>query len=145
VLCTASLILVLCICEVQLCMFLWQKRLRLTLLSSAAHRFNSLSPISAFTADDVLQLSVMEPICVLNWHWRGAAQVMSPFWFLLFYVLLFAFCHKHVYKLQFGAFISLPVACFIVKESLCLDLSALDSNFCANAATYLPFLLGFAK
>jgi len=61
------------------------------------------------------------------------------------YVLLFAFCRQHVYKLQFDAFISLPVACFIVKESLCLDLSPLDSNFCANAATYLPFLLGFAK
>ena len=78
----------LCICEVQLCMFLWQKRLHLTLLSSAAHRFNILSPISAFTADDVLRPSIMEPICVLNWLWRVAAQVMSPLWFLLFCI-----CH----------------------------------------------------
>jgi len=48
------------------------------------------------------------------------------------YVLLFAFCLQHVHKLQFYAFISLPVACYIVKEGLCPDVSALDSYFCAD-------------
>ena len=61
------------------------------------------------------------------------------------YVSLFTLCRQHVYKQQLGAFISLPVTSIIVNESLCQDVSALDSYFCANVATYLPFLFGFEK
>jgi len=48
------------------------------------------------------------------------------------YVLFFTLCRQHVYKLQLGAFISLPVTSIIVKESLCPELSALNSYFCAD-------------